>query len=262
MTAPMNELQPEIYKSDPHAENRVAELRRDHKTQANHAETTRRAYDRDWRAFRAWCDRLGFSIPATDAVLATWVGSLDALANSTVRRRLSAVRLAHKRIGHALPAELPDTEAALRGHARGQANRAPRQQQPITAEVLVRLIKAEAGETLHAIRNRAILLVGFDAALGRSEIVAIDHEYLEADSEGYLLTLPCTKGAATGRRVVVALRRQNDTRYCPVTALQRWISVSGRTWGRCSLASERESGRATRCRLIPCGCLIERWRVS
>lgn len=215
-----------------------AEARRDEKIRASHAPSTRRAYAADWVAFRAWCERMttararGYALPATDAVLATWVGALDCLALSTVRRKLSAVRLAHVRLGHPLPADLPATDAALRGHAREQADRAPRRQTAATAPVLVRLVDTLDGDaSLHAARNRAVLLVGFDAALRRSEIVGLDHEHLARTEGGYLLRLPRTKGATPGKAVHVALLRQPTPHYCPVAALDAWLERAERVRG-------------------------------
>ena len=220
------------------AERLFAEVRRDEKIRASHAPATRRAYAADWVAFRAWCDRMAgaglpcAALPATDATLATWVGALDRLALSTVRRKLSAVRLAHARLGHPLPADLPATTAALRGHAREQSDRAPRRQTAATTSVLVRLVDTLDGdESLHAVRNRAVLLVGFDAALRRAEIVGLDREHLVRTETGYLLRLPRTKGARPGKAAHVALRRQPTPRYCPVAALDAWLDRAARPSG-------------------------------
>ena len=220
------------------AERLFAEARRDEKIRASHAPSTRRAYAADWVAFRAWCARMASAgaptaaLPATDATLATWVGALDRLALSTVRRKLSAVRLAHARLGHPLTSDLPATTAALRGHAREQSDRAPRRQTAATGSVLARLVDTlDEDASLHAARNRAVLLVGFDAALRRSEIVGLDAEHLARTDEGYLLRLPRTKGARAGEAARVALRRQPAPRYCPVAALDAWLERGERRRG-------------------------------
>jgi len=247
------------------AERLFAEERRDEKIRDSHAPATRRAYAADWAGFCRWCDRMvasgapQYGIPATDAVLATWVGALDGLALSTVRRKLSAVRLAHARLEHPLPESLPATRAALRGHAREQADRKPRRQLAATVPILIRLVDAiDVDDSLHALRNRALLLVGFDGALRRSELVGIDHEHLRPTAEGYRLWLPRSKGARPDERVEVAVRRQPERHYC---ARARWCdrarrggsSTSGPSPSRRTCARPPRTRAAGGCRRAVCG---------
>ena len=78
-----------------------------------------------------------------------------------------------------------------------------------------------------ALRDRALLLVGFDAALRRSEIAALDHEHLSAAPAGTaaragrLIRLPRSKGDPTGKGAVVALPARDDPDRCPIIALER-----------------------------------------
>ena len=223
---------PEAVADERGVERAKAERRRDEKVGASHALATRRAYAADWAGFERWCVRLSTpaqpfpSLPTDDVTLATWVGALDDLALSTVRRKLSAVRLVHARMGCPLPASLPATTAAVRGHAREQAEREPRRQTAATAERLVRMLDTLAGDSPLVLRNRALLLVGFDAALRRSELVGIDRRHLAPTDTGYTIRLPRSKTDQDGsQRARVAIVRQRDPRYCPVAALDTWLAV-------------------------------------
>ena len=63
---------------------------------ASLATSTRGVYARAWAGYLGWCARVGLEpVPANDAMLAAWVGSMRQLSPSTVRLRLAAVRLMH-----------------------------------------------------------------------------------------------------------------------------------------------------------------------
>ena len=171
---------------------------------ASLAKKTRSAYLGDWRAWIAWCASTdtAAALPATDEALAVWLASDEELANSTLRRRLSAVRLVHARAGHPLPPALPACRAVLRGHAHETRERGVRRQDALTVDRLVTVLDAIGADgpaaTADAVRDAAMLLVGFDAALRPSELARLDLAHLAPLGSDVVLDVPWSKADQAG----------------------------------------------------------------
>ena len=205
---------------------------------ASHAPATRRAYASDWQGFLAWCERHAaadpaiVALPADDATLSLWVGASDALRPSTLKRKLAAIRLHHARAGYAMPDEAyPATRAALAGHRRRHAGERPRQMRAATDPILRALADTCDPRTLIGLRNRALLLVGFDGAFRRGELVGIDAEHLVRTADGILVRLPQAKGDPDGDGAQVSLAARAGSPWCPVDALERWLDARARPPG-------------------------------
>jgi len=96
-------------------------------------------------------------------------------------------------------------------------------------QVLRRLL-APMGDDLPALRDRALLLVGFAGALRRFELVGIRAEDLEHSERGLRLRPSQTKGSQT--EIVTVPPPYGETELCPVRALERcWIAASAITAG-------------------------------
>ncbi len=226
-----------------------ARATRDAQVLASLAPATLAAYARDWRAFVLWCARHAVAdpslvpLPASDATLSTWVGSQDALRPSSLRRRLAAVRLVHRWAAEPLvDARIPLTLAAVKGHVRRHAGVSPRQVRAATGDLVWRLADACDGSTPAGLRNRALILVGFDAALRSAELVGLDHGHLTWSAESVALTLPRSKADQRGQGAVVSVHARLDSPWCPVAALRRWVEASGRATGAVFVALQRGGG--------------------
>ena len=199
---------------------------------ASHAPATRRAYASDWAGFLAWCERHAaadpslVALPVDDATLSLWVGASDALRPSTIKRKLAAIRLFNARAGYAMPDEAyPATRAALAGHRRRHSHERPRQVRAATDAILRALADTCDPATLIGLRNRALLLVGFDGAFRRSELVGIDAEHLDRTADGILVRLPRAKADQDGDGAKVLLAARAGSPWCPVDALERWLDA-------------------------------------
>ena len=186
---------------------------------------TNRAYAADWRDWEGWCGRRGFRAqPAAPETVALYLRSLDEAGRrySTIRRRLAAIN--HRHAAAALPS--PAGDALVRSvldEIRELQDLAQVGKTPLLAGDLRRML-AVLPNSAPGIRDRALLLVGFAGGLRRTDLVALDVEDIERQSEGMLLRL----GAGRNRRSrVIELARQPEPDMCVVGAAERWLDVSG-----------------------------------
>ncbi len=183
--------------------------------QAAMSPATQRAYRADWAHYAAWCAMAGHAaIPATPETVAAYLASMAAShAPSTIRRRLAALGRMHRFNGLAWSPGAAPIRAAL-GGVRG-AGRESRPSAALAPAQLRRLVETcEDGPAGR--RDRAMLLLGFGAALRRSELVALHVDDVVATPAGLVLRL---QGAE------VAVARAADPAACPARALEAWREV-------------------------------------
>jgi site-specific recombinase XerD len=154
---------------------------------ASRSEATRRAYASDLRDFAQFCRERGFvGLPASTQTIALYVTVLaEHVKVSTIRPRLVSIAVEHKRAGID-PA--PTSDRAVRDVLRGIANEkgtAVTRKDALTLDKLQSVLLAVIGDDLKAKRDRAIVLLGFAAALRRSEIAALDVGDVRFDREAY-----------------------------------------------------------------------------
>jgi site-specific recombinase XerD len=181
---------------------------------AEKADATRLAYRSDFRHFEAWCQGARRqAMPASTETCAAYFATLaDAgLKASTIARRCAAICYAHRLAGHASPTAAEPVKAVLRG-IRRKTGTAPVQ--------MVRLIPAD---TLAGRRDRALLLIGFAAALRRSELVALDIGDVEMVPEGAIVHVRRSKTdqEASGHAIPVP----RGSKLKPIEALEEWLAA-------------------------------------
>lgn len=194
---------------------------------ASLAPNTKIAYARAWRAFQAWCGPQGLSaLPAAPATVSLYLAAkAPALKVSTLALALSAIRHAHRMAGENLDASHPEVRAVFAGIRRTHG-KAPRRVSPLPLEVLKQAATELeiAGDPL-SIRNRAILLIGFCAALRRSEIVTLRVQDIEFVSEGMKIRLAKRKTDQDGNGTWIGVPFGLTFSTCPVRALQQWLQL-------------------------------------
>ena len=193
---------------------------------AEKSSNTRRAYAADWADFSAWCDTVNLNnMPAAPATVARYIASLAdrGRKTATIQRRLAAIRAVHKAAGFEPPTNAEGVKATMRGIRRRLGSR-PVRKAPATAEVLHKVL-AHVPDTLAGRRDRAILLVGFAAALRRSEIAALHVHHIERRARGIVLHIEASKTdqEAQGEQIPIP----NGRELKPVAALEAWLAAAG-----------------------------------
>lgn len=190
------------------------------------SENTRRAYRADLKAFVAWCDRVGASaVPASAETCAAYLAHCadSGLKVATIQRRAAAIAFAHRLAGAASPLGLEAVKAVLRGVRRKLGVRALGKQ-PLTADLVAKVLK-KCPATLAGARDRALIALGFAAALRRSELVALHVADVDWNTDGLILHICKSKTDQEGRGAEIAVLA--GSRLKPAEALDDWIAASG-----------------------------------
>jgi site-specific recombinase XerD len=193
---------------------------------AEKSAATRRAYRSDFEIFAAWCQSRGIrDLPADPGAIAAFLAAeaKQGLKPSTIGRRAAAIGYAHKLAGHAAPTQDERVRAVLRG-IRRTVGIAPSRKAPVTAERLIAMVAA-GDSGLKALRDRALLLLGFAGAFRRSELIALDLADVEQVADGLLVTIRRLKTDQEGRAGTIAIVRGQIA--CPVAALRVWLTAGG-----------------------------------
>ncbi len=201
---------------------------------ASRSEATWRAYQHDWQRFATWCASVGQpALPGSASTICAFLATeADAgLAAATLTRRLAAIRVVHQ--GNQQPSshDAPAVREVMRGIRNRQKGRPSPKKAPLMDTDLTLLVDTLDMTTLAGTRDRALLLIGFAAALRRSELVGIDVEHLTFRPEGLTLTIPFSKTDQAGNGAEIAVPAIPLSRYCPVAALKSWLTVAGITEG-------------------------------
>lgn len=180
------------------------------------ADSTRKAYQTDLADFYRW----GGVVPCTADLLAQYIAfRAETLSPITLTRRVVAISRAHTSQRLSDPAKTDLVRTVLRGIRRKKGT-VQRQVQPLLKEDLLSMVTQMRGTK--GLRDRALLLIGFSAALRRAELVALDFEDCQFVHEGLVIHLRRSKTdqEGEGRKIGVPYGR---THACPVKALQQWI---------------------------------------
>ena len=205
---------------------------------------TRRVYRSAWRGYAAWCRSLGREPLAGDPELLAMYATRradDGIAVSTLRVDLAAIRTAHLLAGIPLDLREPRLAMVLEGITRRRGTRPIRQATPAVPAVLRLLLAAclPSNSALGA-RDRAMLLLGFGAALRRSELVALRIGDLETVAgRGIRLLVRRSKTDQHGKGEDVAVwANPADPRLCPLVALDAWRAYRDQAHDLDGLAAE------------------------
>jgi integrase len=183
---------------------------------------------RDWTDFTAWCHaRDEQPLPADPAALSGYLTDLAGRGAKvgTMSRRLSPIHFAHQLADHPDPAAGARVSAVWEG-IRSTHGAPPEQAVPLMPPELLDVAAAcpttrvwktrEPEPDLAGLRDRALLLVGFFAALRRSELAVLTVDQITDHDRGLVTGIARSKTNQTGleRELVVLPRTARPEEGC------------------------------------------------
>ncbi|OHV16378.1 integrase [Methylorubrum extorquens] len=194
------------------------------------SERTRKAYTSAFRVFVAWGDERWLdTLPARPEVVAAYVAHLADTGRkpATINLHVAAIAAAHRLAGFDVPTASEAVKATQRGVRRTLGTRQTRKA-PVTAETLKKALR-KIPDDLSGARDRALLLIGFAAALRRSELVALDVTDLERVPDGIIVHVCRSKTDQDGQGQEIAVPRGGKLKPCD--ALDAWLAAAKITAG-------------------------------
>ena len=212
---------------------------------AARAPNTLRAYESDVEDFKTYCRvELGGvdTLPATAETLTLYITDMAReapegrdLKVSTIQRRLASISAWHKRSDLPSPTEEVLVRETMKGIRRKKGAKAKRAA-PLTVGVLTRVLEAirthdkKTGAVVPAaLRDRALLLLGFAGSFRRHEISDLRVSDLDLfEGRGLVVEVRSSKTDAAGEGAVVGIPYGKHEITCPITAVNRWLEFSSR----------------------------------
>ena len=199
--------------------------------QNSKANNTVRAYKSDFDNFRLFCGQNGFkSLPSDPKVVSLYLTYLSTkdVKMSTLKRRLVSIGVIHKLKGHYLDTKHPSIIENMMGIKRRKGN-IQKGKKPLlinNLKILINVIDKEKNEEIKKLRDRSIILIGFSGGFRRNEIVSLDYDDLEFVQEGLKISLKRSKTDQFGEGSVKGLPYFENSKYCPVISIKKWIEIS------------------------------------
>ena len=199
--------------------------------QSSKAKNTIRAYKSDFKDFGLFCTQNGFkSLPSEPKIISLYLTQLSTkdVKISTIKRRLVSIGVIHKLKGHYLDTKHPLILENLMGIKRRKGS-IQNGKKPLLINNLKRLINAidqQKKEQIKIFRDRTIILIGFSGGFRRNEIVSLDYDDLDFVEEGLKINVKRSKTDQFGEGSTKGLPYFDNSQYCPVLSIKKWIEIS------------------------------------
>ena len=192
--------------------------------QVSRSANTRRGYASAWRDFENWCAAVAMvALPAAPATVAAYLGALAQRAKvNTIDHRCAAIRHFHRQAGHDNPCAHPGVKATLDG-IRRTLGVAPNKKAALTADLIAKAVR-KIPTDLTGLRDRALILLGFAAALRRSELVDLKVNDVARHPKGIVVTLRRSKTDQAGAGIAKAVPHGHKLKA--VAALDAWLAAA------------------------------------
>ena len=218
---------------------------------ASKTANTLRAYQSDMRQVAAYLTEIGhgqlttqdtagrpqLSAPMSAPLVAGYLVERAAVgvAVASLRRHIASISKWHQLAAQgsgldiANPCDTNLVRDTLQGLRRTNA-RTPDKAPPLLEHHLVRMVRALDMLTLRGHRDRALLLLGWCAALRRSELANLTWDCVQfVPGQGVVITVRGAKTDTTGEGQQVGVPYQTDPELCPVHALKEWQELAHAT---------------------------------
>jgi len=222
--------------------------------QNSKAFNTVRAYKSDFIDFELFCVKKGFkSLPSGPEIVSLYLTHLSTkdIKISTLKRRLVSIGVIHKLKGFYLDTKHPSIIENIMGIKRRKGS-IQIAKKPIlinSLKQIINVIDKQKREEIKKFRDRTIILIGFSGGFRRNEIVSLDYEDLDFVPEGLKINVRRSKTDQFGEGFTKALPYFDNSQFCPVMSLKKWIQISNITSGalfrRFSKGSKLSENRLT-----------------
>ena len=195
------------------------------------SDNTIRAYKSDFNDFGLFCAQNGFkSLPTEPKIVSLYLTHLSTKDNkiSTLKRRLVSIGVIHKLKGHYLDTKHPSIIENIMGIKRRKGS-AQNGKKPLlinNLKLVINAIDQNKKDEIKQLRDKSIILIGFSGGFRRNEIVSLNYDDLEFVSEGLKITLRKSKTDQFGEGSLKGLPYFDNSNYCPVISLQKWLNIS------------------------------------
>ena len=204
--------------------------------QNSKSNNTVRAYKSDFKDFGLFCAQNDFkSLPSEPKIVSLYLTYLSTkdVKMSTLKRRLVSIGVIHRLKGHYLDTKHPSIIENLMGIKRRKGS-IQKRKKPILIrdlKVVINVIDEQKIKDIKKLRDRSIILIGFSGGFRRNEIVSLDYEDLDFVEEGLKIQIRKSKTDQFGEGLVKALPYFDNSQYCPVISLKKWLDLSKITSG-------------------------------
>ncbi len=195
------------------------------------ANNTIRAYKSDFKDFGLFCAKNGFnSIPSEPKIISLYLTYLSTknAKISTLKRRLVSISVLHRLKGYYLDTKHPSIVENIMGIKRRKGS-IQKGKKPLLINSLkkvINVIDEKINNETKKLRDRSIILIGFSGGFRRNEIVSLDYDDLEFVTEGLKINLKRSKTDQFGFGFTKGLPYFDNSQYCPVTSIKKWIKIS------------------------------------
>jgi site-specific recombinase XerD len=199
--------------------------------QNSKAINTVRAYKSDFNDFGLFCAQNGFkSLPSEPKIVSLYLTHLSTkeAKMSTLKRRLVSIGIIHKLKGYYLDTKHPTIIENIMGIKRRKGS-IQKGKKPIlinSLKAIINTIDQLDKQKIKKLRDRSIILIGFSGGFRRNEIVSLDYDDLDFVAEGLKINLKRSKTDQFGEGSVKGLPYFDNSQYCPVVSLKKWIEIS------------------------------------
>ncbi len=188
---------------------------------------TCRAYASQWSQFVQWCQTEGFEPFSGESTIALHIAGLadSGYSVSTIDVRMAAIQSEYRQAGVPLNMGEAALASTRQGIARTVGTAARRKAAPAVTEALRAMLGTRRPASApQGARDRALLLVGFGAALRRSELVGLRvGDISEVPGQGLRITVRRSKTDQLGAGLnVYVVGNPLDAAMCPVVAWRNW----------------------------------------
>ena len=187
-----------------------------------YAPSTMRSYYADVEIFLSWCDDQNLApFPASVETVCRFLEEqAPDRAPSTVRRRLYAIRKVHRLLRLDDPTHDEDINLTFRRIRRAKRTR-PKQAKGMTRPYLDKFLAVQPDNSW-GLRNRAMLLLGYELLTRRSELVALTTNDLEILDDGTMRVIIRRSKADPFGQGRIAFTSQKTA-----NAVQDWLAWRG-----------------------------------